>query len=262
MRLLLSRCLLAVLCLAGAAHAAPAEQAKTPRKAYLTLIIDDLGQNPARDQRVLNLPGPVTLAIMPDTPHATEFARQGHRAGKTVMLHMPMDPATGPFAWHPELPLAELESRLNSALLKVPYAAGINNHMGSRMTAEPVAMGWLVAELQRRHLFFVDSRTSAKTVAAAQAQKIGLASVSRDVFLDDERTAEAITRQLKIAIELAHKQGSAVMIGHPYPVTLDVLEREMPHLKAQGIDWIDVRRMISVRGNQAMAGHGKDGVYR
>ena len=262
MRLPLSRCLLMVLCLAGAAHAAPVEQAKTPRKAYLTLIIDDLGQNPARDQRVLNLSGPVTLAIMPDTPHAAEFARQGHRAGKTVMLHMPMDPATGPFAWHPELPLAELESRLNAALLKVPYTAGINNHMGSRMTAEPVAMGWLVAELQRRHLFFVDSRTSAKTVAAAQAQKIGLASVSRDVFLDDERTAEAITRQLKIAIELAHKQGSAVMIGHPYPVTLDVLEREMPRLKAQGIDWIDVRRMISVRGNQAMAGHGRDGVYR
>lgn len=260
MRLLLP--LLVVYCLAGAVNAAPAEQAKPPRTAYLTLIIDDLGQNPVRDQRVLNLPGPVTLAIMPDTPHATEFARQGHRAGKTVMLHMPMDPATGPFAWHPELPLPELESRLNAALLKVPYAAGINNHMGSRMTAEPVAMGWLVAELQRRHLFFVDSRTSAKTVAAAQAQKIGLASVSRDVFLDDERTAEAITRQLKIAIELARKQGSAVMIGHPYPVTLDVLERELPRLKAQGIDWIDIRRMISVRGNQAMAGHGKDGVYR
>jgi polysaccharide deacetylase 2 family uncharacterized protein YibQ len=260
MRLLLP--LLVVYCLAGAVHAAPAEQAKPSRTAYLTLIIDDLGQNPVRDQRVLNLPGPVTLAIMPDTPHATEFARQGHRAGKTVMLHMPMDPATGPFAWHPELPLPELESRLNAALLKVPYAAGINNHMGSRMTAEPVAMGWLVAELQRRHLFFVDSRTSAKTVAAAQAQKIGLASVSRDVFLDDERTAEAITRQLKIAIELARKQGSAVMIGHPYPVTLDVLERELPRLKAQGIDWIDIRRMISVRGNQAMAGHGKDGVYR
>ena len=262
MRLLLPRCLLFVLCLAGAVHAAPAEQAKTHRTAYLTLIIDDLGQNPVRDQRVLNLPGPVTLAIMPDTPHATEFARQGHRAGKTVILHMPMDPATGPFAWHPELPLAELESRLNAALLKVPYAAGINNHMGSRMTAEPVAMSWLVAELQRRHLFFVDSRTSAKTVAAAQAQKIGLASVSRDVFLDDERTAEAVSRQLRIAVELAHKQGSAVMIGHPYPVTLDVLERELPRLKAQGIDWIDIRRMISVRGNQAMAGHGKDGVYR
>ncbi|MET0125190.1 MAG: divergent polysaccharide deacetylase family protein [Pseudomonas caspiana] len=261
MRVFLSRWVLAAFCvLTGVAHAAPAAQASKP--AFLTLIIDDLGQNPARDQRVLALPGPVTLAIMPDTPHATEFARQGHRAGKIVILHMPMDPATGPYAWHPELPLAELESRLNAALLKVPYAAGINNHMGSRMTAEPVAMGWLMAELQRRHLVFVDSRTSAKTVAAAEAQKIGLASVSRDVFLDDERTPEGITRQLKIAIELARKQGSAVMIGHPYPVTLDVLERELPRLKAQGIEWIDLRQMISVRGNQAMAGHGKNGVYR
>jgi polysaccharide deacetylase 2 family uncharacterized protein YibQ len=264
MRASLSVWLLTLWCgINGVALAAPLVPEKPQAQvAYLSLIIDDLGQNPARDQRALALPGPVTLAIMPDTPHSVEFARQAHKAGKTVMLHMPMDPATGPFAWHPELPLAELESRLNAALLKVPYAAGLNNHMGSRMTAEPVAMGWLVAELQRRHLFLVDSRTSARTVAAAQAQRIGLASVSRDVFLDDERTAEAIHRQLQIAIKLAHKQGSAVMIGHPYPVTLDVLERELPNLKAQGIHWIDLRRMISVRGNEAMAGHGKNGVYR
>ncbi|MEE4076318.1 divergent polysaccharide deacetylase family protein [Pseudomonas viridiflava] len=254
--------LLLAFSITGAAHAAPVETSAKPAKAYLSLIIDDLGQNPERDSRTLALPGPVTLAIMPDTPHATEFARQAHRAHKTVMLHMPMDPATGPYAWHPELPLPELESRLNAALLKVPYAAGINNHMGSRMTAEPVAMAWLMEELQRRHMFFVDSRTTAKTVAAAQAQRIGLASVSRDVFLDDERTAEAITRQLQTAIKLAQKQGSAVVIGHPYPVTLDVLERELPKLKAQGIEWIELREMISQRGNKAMAGHGKDGTYR
>ncbi|MDU8600314.1 divergent polysaccharide deacetylase family protein [Pseudomonas syringae] len=254
--------LLLTLSITGAAHAAPAESSGKPPKAYLSLIIDDLGQNPQRDSRTLALPGPVTLAIMPDTPHATEFARQAHRAGKTVMLHMPMDPATGPYAWHPELPLPELESRLNAALLKVPYAAGINNHMGSRMTAEPVAMTWLMAELQRRHLFFVDSRTSVKTVAAAEAQRIGLASVSRDVFLDDERTAEAITRQLQTAIKIARKYGSAVVIGHPYPVTLDVLERELPNLKAQGVEWIDLRSMIGERGNQASAAHGKNGIYR
>ncbi|PBP84682.1 divergent polysaccharide deacetylase family protein [Pseudomonas syringae] len=254
--------LLLTLSITGVAHAAPAENSGKPPKAYLSLIIDDLGQNQDRDSRTLALPGPVTLAIMPDTPHATEFARQAHRAGKTVMLHMPMDPATGPYAWHPELPLPELESRLNAALLKVPYAAGINNHMGSRMTAEPVAMTWLMAELQRRHLFFVDSRTSAKTVAAAEAQRIGLASVSRDVFLDDERTAEAITHQLQTAIKIARKYGSAVVIGHPYPVTLDVLERELPNLKAQGVEWIDLRSMISERGNQASAAHGKNGIYR
>ncbi|MGY2185990.1 Divergent polysaccharide deacetylase [compost metagenome] len=247
-------------CLAGVAHAAPA--ATPPQKAYLTLIIDDLGQSLPRDRRVLALPGPVTTAIMPDTPHATEFAREAHRAGKIVILHMPMDPATGPFAWHPELPIEELEKRLNAAFKMVPYTAGINNHMGSRMTAQPAAMAWLMADLQRRHKFFVDSRTSAQTVAAQQAQKVDLASASRDVFLDDERTEAAIFTQLQTAISLAHNQGSAVMIGHPYPQTLAVLERELPKLKAQGIEWIDIRQMISVRGNRAMSAHGKEGIYR
>ncbi|MDD0976334.1 divergent polysaccharide deacetylase family protein [Pseudomonas fontis] len=248
--------LFALICLfTGAAHAAPGN-------AYLTLIIDDLGQSPARDARVLALPGPVTLAIMPDTPHATEFARQGHRAGKTVMLHMPMDPATGPYAWHPGTPIPELEQRLLAALAKVPFVSGINNHMGSRMTAQPEAMAWLMGELQRRHLFFVDSRTSAATVAAAKAQAQGLAHLSRDVFLDDLRTPEAIARQLQVAIALARKQGSAVMIGHPYPQTLDVLERELPRLKAQGIELIEIHQMIAERSNRAMPAHGKNGVYR
>ncbi|MNW67649.1 Divergent polysaccharide deacetylase [compost metagenome] len=89
-----------------------------------------------------------------------------------------------------------------------------------------------------------------------------MASVSRDVFLDDERTEAAILTQLQTAISLARKQGSAVMIGHPYPQTLAVLERELPKLKSQGIDWIDIKQMISVRSNRAMASHGKDGVYR
>jgi polysaccharide deacetylase 2 family uncharacterized protein YibQ len=99
-------------------------------------------------------------------------------------------------------------------------------------------------------------------VAAAEAQKVGLASVSRDVFLDDERTEAAIFTQLQTAINLARKQGSAVMIGHPYPQTLAVLERELPKLRAQGLDWIDIKMMISVRGNRATAAHGTDGQYR
>lgn len=164
---MLLRLILGLLwCLVGVAQAAPA-----PQKAYISLIIDDLGQSLPRDRQVLALPGPVTTAIMPDTPHATEFAREAHRAGKLVILHMPMDPATGPFAWRPDLPIEELEKRLNAAFKMVPYTAGINNHMGSRMTAQQPAMTWLMADLQRRHKFFVDSRTSAQTVAAAEAQK-------------------------------------------------------------------------------------------
>jgi polysaccharide deacetylase 2 family uncharacterized protein YibQ len=252
---------LALLCatasIAPAAHAAPA----APR-AYLSLIIDDLGQNLPRDRRALALPGPVTLAVMPDTPHAAEFAREAHRAGKTVIIHMPMDPATGPFAWHPDLPMEELLKRLEAAFKAVPYAAGLNNHEGSRMTSQPAAMAMLMEQLQQRRMFFVDSRTSAQTVAAAKAQAIGLASVSRDVFLDDTRTVEAISSQLQVAIQLARKQGSAVLIGHPYPQTLEVLERELPKLKAQGIEWIPIREMIAERGNRATSAHGKNGVYR
>lgn len=251
--------LFSLLCLlAGTALAAPAQ----PQRAYLSVIIDDLGQSPARDNRTLALPGPVTLAIMPDTPHATDFARQAHKAGRTVILHMPMDPATGPYAWHPETPLPELEKRLHAALDRVPYAAGVNNHMGSRMTAQPEAMAWLMGELQRRDLFFVDSRTSAATVAAAKAQALGLASVSRDVFLDDVRTTEAIAGQLHLAVELARKQGTAVVIGHPYPQTLEVLERELPRLKAQGVEVIELRQIIAERSNRAMPAHGKGGIYR
>ncbi|WP_176512589.1 divergent polysaccharide deacetylase family protein [Pseudomonas ceruminis] len=247
--------LFTLLCLlAGAAHAAPA-------KAYMSIIIDDLGQSTERDSRTLALPGPVTMAIMPDTPHASDFARQAHKAGKTVILHMPMDPATGPYAWHPGLAIPELAERLNAAPAKVPYAAGINNHMGSRMTSQRDAMTWLMGELQRRHLFFVDSRTSAATVAAAQAQEVGLAHVSRDVFLDDERTVEAIAGQLQQGVELARRQGSAVLIGHPYPQTLQVLERELPRLQAQGIVLIGLHQMIAERGNQAMPAHGRHGRY-
>ena len=253
------RCLLCILLylLSGAVYAAPAQQGK----AYLSVIIDDLGQNTDRDSRVLALPGPVTLAIMPDTPHATEFARQAHRAGKTVILHMPMDPATGPYAWHPDTPLPELARRLDAALAKVPFAAGVNNHMGSRMTSEREPMTWLMNELQQRDLVFVDSRTSATTVAAAQAQALGLAHVSRDVFLDDVRTPEAIAGQLQQGIDLARQQGSAVLIGHPYPQTLEVLERELPRLKSQGIEWISLKQMIAERGNQAMPAHGAHGRY-
>jgi len=252
MRYLLSLlfCLLAVV-----AHAAPAG------KAYMSIIIDDLGQSSERDSRTLALPGPVTLAIMPDTPHATDFARQAHKAGRTVILHMPMDPATGPYAWHPGTPVDELARRLDAALAKVPFVAGINNHMGSRMTAQREPMHWLMEELQRRHLFFVDSRTSAATVAAAEAQRIGLAHVSRDVFLDDVRTTEAITGQLQQGIALARKQGSAVLIGHPYPQTLEVLERALPQLKGQGIELIRLSQMIALRSNLAMPGHGKNGRY-
>jgi len=247
--------LLAVLLVAasGLAQAAPAR---------LTIVIDDLGQNLARDRQVLALPAPVVLAIIPETQHAAQLAAEAHRAGRTVLLHLPMDPAGGPYAWHPEMASAERLQRLDRALERVPEADGVNNHEGSRMTADRPAMAELMQVLQERHLLFLDSRTSATTVAAAEAQKIGLASASRDVFLDNEATPAAVAAQLAEGVRLAQRQGSAVLIGHPHPATLAVLAAQLPRLKAQGVEIIDLPQMIALRANQAMAGHGRDGRYR
>jgi uncharacterized protein len=254
-----------VLCWLGgmaALGALPIRAGQAESRPRLTLIIDDLGQTPARDRQILELPGPVVMSILPDTPHATELSRKAYQAGKQILLHLPMDPAGGPFAWHPDMPIPELEKRLNAALDAVPGAEGINNHMGSRMTSQREAMAWLMRDLQRRHLFFVDSRTSSATVAAAEAQRAGLASLSRDVFLDDDMHPEAIAKQYAYGLSLARKQGSVVMIGHPHPATISVLQRELPRLKEQGIDWISADMMIAVRHNLAMPAHGSNGRYR
>ncbi|MGQ9949563.1 divergent polysaccharide deacetylase family protein [Pseudomonas aeruginosa] len=167
----------------------------------------------ARDRRVLDLPPGVTLAIIPETPHAAELAREAHQRGRTVILHMPMDPAGGPYAWRPELTQEERARRLDAALAKVPFVQGLNNHEGSRMTAVRPAMAWLAEELQRRGLYLVDSRTSAATVAASEAQRIGLASVSRDVFLDNEATPEAVSAQLQAGVALAGLWNGAWFLG-------------------------------------------------
>ncbi|MDT4873430.1 Divergent polysaccharide deacetylase [compost metagenome] len=99
-------------------------------------------------------------------------------------------------------------------------------------------------------------------MAAAEAQKAGLASLSRDVFLDDDQSPAAVAAQFETALNLARKQGSALMIGHPHPATLELLERELPRLKARGFELIDVEMLIALRSNRAMAAHGKAGVYR
>lgn len=256
-RLLFGLCLGALLCLPAAAASRP-----DGGRPLISIIIDDLGQNLARDRQVLDISPAIALAIIPDTPHAAELAREAHHRGRTVMLHMPMDPAGGDYAWRPELTQEERAHRLDAALAKVPYAQGLNNHEGSRMTADRPAMAWLAAELQRRHLFLLDSRTSAATVAAAEAQKIGLASLSRDVFLDDDPSEAAVMEQMQRGLALARKQGTVVMIGHPKPATLAVLKRVLPTLKAQGFELVKPSLMIAERSNRAMAGHGQNGIYR
>lgn len=221
-------------CLASIDSASSAPAAN--QHAQLAIIIDDLGYNLRLGQRTLNLPGAITVAVLPFTPHGRELAHYAHQQGKEVMLHAPMsnhhDYPLGRGGLRSGMAKTEFIAVLRQNLANVPHVKGVNNHMGSQLTEEAEPMGWLMAELKQQQLYFVDSRTSAQTQALIQAQEIGLPSRRRDVFLDDKKDQQVIYQQLLLALEKAQQQGSAIAIGHPYPETLRVLE-QLPELLAR-----------------------------
>lgn len=238
------RSAVAILALLSGAPAALAESAVGP--ALIAIIIDDLGNQLGAGRRVVALPGPVACAFMPHTAHAERLANSAHAAGKEVMLHLPMQPMdmqriAGPGEISLENGRAELGRILATDLASVPHAVGINNHMGSLITRHPGHMGWLMDELAARgNLFFVDSFTSAASVAYRLAQERGIPTVRRHVFLDDDPAPDAVAAQFRRLLRQAKARGYAVGIGHPYPATLDHLEAALPELEAAGIRLVTV----------------------
>lgn len=206
----------------------------------LAIIIDDLGHGEAQGRRVAALPGPVACAVLPDAAHAAAVAAACHEAGKAVLLHLPMAadgnaPAQERAALDEGMTRDALRAGFEAQLARVPFATGVNNHQGSRLTRHLAYMEWLMETLRDESLFFVDSRTTAASVALRVARANGVPAAARDVFLDNERDVGAITRQLRLAAARARERGAAIAIGHPYPETLVVLERELGGLAASGI---------------------------
>ena len=189
---------------------------------------------------MLALPFPLTVSILPHLPHSADVAEAAHRRGDQVMLHLPMA-STNASAKPEAIELrpgmnAEDESQALVAMLDtVPHAAGVNNHQGSLATADAHLMAELMPELRQRRMFFIDSRTTAQTVAYDAAEHAGVRAAFRNVFLDDTPTREAVLQQLKLAARDAQKNGSAIAIGHPHPATLAALKEGLPRLQARGI---------------------------
>lgn len=217
--------------------------------ANLVLIIDDIGYNADAGQRAINLPGQVTYAIIPFTPHGKTLAESANQSGKEVMLHVPMSNLSGMDLGQGGLTLLQNEEEflhaLQSALADIPHIKGVNNHTGSELTAAHQPMQWLMHELKNRGLFFVDSVTTNLSVAAATAEQFQVPSLRRHVFLDNVQTTEAIDAEFKRGLALAQKQGFAVAIGHPYAETLSYLETALPLLAQQNIRLISASSMIS-----------------
>ena len=209
------------------------------RPAVISLIIDDIGNSPESGLAALELPGDLVYSVLPNTPYATLLAEIAHEKGKQVMLHIPMEAEhhkeLGPNGLLLNMTEPDYKAVLNHALQSVPHAVGMNNHMGSLLTQHQQPMEWLMDVLLERQLFFLDSRTTVKTVAQQTAVDMGVKTFRRDVFLDNSRNQEDILEQFNRLISLARRKGYATGIAHPYPETLAVLKEQIPALQAKGV---------------------------
>lgn len=238
----MSRLLLAVLLLlpvAGLAAERPA----------IAILIDDIGDRLAAGRAAVDLPGPVAYAFLPRTPYSGSLAERAHARGKEVLLHLPMqavkDGPLGPGAVTLHMDKVEFLRVVRENLADLPHVSGVNNHMGSLLTRHPGHMSWLMQELRRHgRLFYVDSRTTAHTVAERMAVENGVPVLRRHVFLDHDPSEAEVELQFERLLTLARRQGRALAIGHPYPSTLTVLGRRLPTLSADGVDLISLQEML------------------
>jgi polysaccharide deacetylase 2 family uncharacterized protein YibQ len=217
----------------------PAAPTTLPRVA---LVIDDLGYAPPElVTRLCAQPVAFSVAVLPYQEYTRVSAELAHDRGKEVMLHLPMEPIgypgpgkdPGPEAVLFDLPESQMRERVRKALAAIPYRKGVNNHMGSRITPDRTRMTWILQELKAKGCFFVDSRTEKDSVAYDVAQELGIPSVQRKVFLDDDKAFPAMAKQWDRALALALKAGQVVIIGHIYPETVDALEKLIPTAKGK-----------------------------
>ncbi len=218
-------------------------------EARVAIVIDDLGVSRSQGQRALRLPGKITYAFLPFTKHGPSQAEQAYQTGRQVMLHLPMESMIekplGPLGLRMDMTHVRVRQNIRAALASVPYAVGVNNHMGSLLTRHPGYMQWVMEEIKAAgNLYFIDSRTTHHTVAELIAVENAVPVRRRDVFLDSDRSLEAIRYQFLRLVTKAKKEGSAIGIGHPYDNTLMVLEEMIPQLAVMGVKLVLASELI------------------
>lgn len=216
----------------------------------IAIIIDDLGYRLDAGQRAIELPGPISFAVLPGTPRAHALAVHAHESGKEVLLHLPLqakpnDTMLEPLGIKLDMSRREFSDTFEQALVSVPYAIGVNSHRGSLLTRHPGHMQWLMEEIRARdNLFFVDSFTTHESIALKMANEAGVDARKRDVFLDPDRDSQTVVREFERMKRLAEKRGSIIAIGHPYAATLELLERELPRLASEGYELVTISRLM------------------
>lgn len=245
-RALLYLCLLAGLLVIGSVRAAAAA------RPVIAIIIDDMGNTLEAGRRAAELPGPVACAILPHTQYAVTLAEDCHARGKPVLLHLPMqaldDAPLGPGGITLDMTRAQIENTVRRDVAAIPHVTGVNNHEGSLISMHPGDLAWIMQTLHNiGGLFYIDSYTTADSIAYQIAREQQVPAARRDVFLDDEDTETAVRFQFNRLLEIARKKGFALAIGHPRAATLAVLNAELPQLAAQGIKLVPVSVIVSLQ---------------
>ena len=248
-----------VICIAAVSAARVGHPA--PR---IAIIIDDLGYQRHAGERAIDLPGPVACALLPGAPRTAELARMAHARGKEVLLHLPLqaeadDPGDADIGLLLDMSRQQFRRALDERLDAVPHIVGVNTHRGSLLTRHPGHMRWLMDEIaDHGDLLFVDSYTTAESVALRIAREQGIDAARRDVFLDPDRDPETVRREFARLKGIAGSQGFAIGIGHPYPTTLEFLARALPRLEAEGFELVGIRELVRLASRREQSPAGAD----
>ncbi|WP_231578419.1 divergent polysaccharide deacetylase family protein [Paenibacillus sp. FSL H7-0357] len=219
-RSVVSSSVLAEPAVIGSAKAEGTQEKKQHTRSRVAIIVDDFGNDMRGTEEMFKLPVKITVAVMPFLPTTEKDARRAHEQGFDVLVHLPMEPKQGKPEWlGPGAVLtrmsdSEVRKQVEAALDNVPFAVGINNHMGSKVTGDERVMGIVLAVCKERGLFFVDSHTNYRSVAGRMAREIGLPPVENHIFLDDVHTASHVVKQMRLVQERALNQNYCVTIGH------------------------------------------------
>jgi polysaccharide deacetylase 2 family uncharacterized protein YibQ len=237
---------------ASASSVPPVSAPPSNRPARIALVIDDLGRSVDDLVPLEKLGVSITYSVLPFEENTPSVVAQLHRHREEILLHLPMQPKHGENPGPGALRLGMTEDQLRTgtlaALQAVPGAVGVNNHMGSGLSADARSMNAILRVLSSRGLFFLDSRTSPDSVGYRTALSLGVPAAERQVFLDSDPGAEAVHEQFQRLLEVARSRGAAVAIGHPHPDTLAALTAEVPRAKALGYDFVPVSYLLDRSG--------------
>lgn len=220
-----------------------------PKVARVAIVIDDLGPDLNIARQFAALPFPVTLSVLPEQAHSREIAEMAHAEGREVILHLPMEainPRENPGRGALMLSMSgdQIRRLIGTDLDTSPYFDGVNNHMGSRVTGDAAMMHIILAELKGRNLFFLDSVTTGDSKGWKVARELKMPALKRDIFLDNDRSPDAIRSQIARLARVAEVKGTALAIGHPHESTLKSLREAAGYFRREGLDVVAARDLV------------------